>query len=78
MFYLMSVVVATVGASYAAVPLYRMFCQVTLDGVDYCRGFHFWRLFQVSGYGGTIAEDRDSTKVAEMKVNPDRLVKVSM
>ncbi|XP_065826178.1 cytochrome c oxidase assembly protein COX11, mitochondrial-like isoform X2 [Oscarella lobularis] len=45
--YMSAIGIAVLGASYAAVPLYRLFCQA-------------------SGYGGTVAETRDSTKIETM------------
>ena len=55
--YLISLCVLTVGASYAAVPLYRIYCQA-------------------SGYGGTVKKGHDTTKIATMKSNKERLITV--
>ena len=56
--------IAVLGASYAAVPLYRLFCQVRYHFKSKLMIHPSWR--QASGYGGTVAETRDSTKIETM------------
>ena len=48
LFYTLSLGVATTGIAYAAVPLYKMFCQQT-------------------GFGGTVSEGHDPSKVKALK-----------
>merc|ERR1712108_120112 len=55
--YLASAAIGTIGLSYAAVPLYRAFCQST-------------------GYGGTIKEGHDVTKVETMEKKKERLLTI--
>jgi len=55
--YLASAAIGTIGLSYAAVPLYRVFCQST-------------------GFGGTIKEGHDVTKVETMEKKKERLLTI--
>ncbi len=57
LYYVLALAVATVGASYAAVPLYRAFCQST-------------------GYGGTVQEGHDASKVVTMQKTEDRVIEI--
>lgn len=56
-YYSMAAVVLCAGLSYAAVPLYRLFCQST-------------------GFGGTVNENHDASKVEQMKPVKNRVLKI--
>lgn len=56
-YYSMAAVALCAGLTYAAVPLYRLFCQST-------------------GYGGTVNENHDASKVEKMKPVKDRVIKI--
>ena len=80
MLYITAVAIVVLGMSYAAVPLYRLFCQVlyvmccavqwpieyTNSSIILCFSF------QATGYGGTVYVVTDTEKVEAMKPVKER------
>ena len=68
--YITAVAIIVLGISYAAVPLYRLFCQVLLihcvDILIQCFSF------QATGYGGTVYVVTDTERVETMKPVKER------
>ena len=64
--YLASAAIGTIGLSYAAVPLYRYFiflCDSLHHPFQPHKTFHLRVFCQSTGFGGTIKEGHDITKV---------------
>lgn len=78
-YYSMAVVILCGGLSFAAVPLYRLFCQV-ICAIIYYLWFFAQRKFdlnlQATGYGGTVNENHDAKKVENMKRVGNRIIKI--
>lgn len=77
-YYLSSIGVLTVGLSYAAVPLYKMFCQVSA-ALIHCVCItisHVIFVFQAFSYGGTLNHNVQDSKVETMKPIRNREIKV--
>ncbi|KAG8227488.1 hypothetical protein J437_LFUL002377 [Ladona fulva] len=76
-YYFAALGVLTVGLSYAAVPLYRMFCQASFQVlILYLCVAAEMLLFYASSYGGTTAVGHDPNKVETMPKITDRSIKV--
>lgn len=71
-YYSLATVVLCGGLTYAAVPLYRLFCQVSSRLVSR----QILRGFQSTGYGGTIDINHDATKVEHMKKVENTLLRI--
>ena len=76
--YTVAAVIGVAGMSYAAVPLYRLFCQVRHMHIRY------WQLvlyvkdgcFQSSGYGGTVNSETSAEKMEYMRPVEDRVLTI--
>lgn len=80
-YYSISAVVFCVGLTYAAVPLYRLFCQVSVDKRKHSfqarKHSHQTSIpFQSTGYGGTIDTTHDPTRVKHMRRIEDTVLKI--
>lgn len=81
--YIAAAVVGMVGLSYAAVPLYRLYCQVwscLLSSAHsvLCYVCHvLCSVHQASGLGGTAVPGHDTNQVEIMKPVNERVVKVT-
>lgn len=80
-YYMSSLGVLTVGLSYAAVPLYKMFCQVrAFIKNNLCIKINSkkWNFLipKAFSYGGTLSHNVDDYKVETMKPVRDREIKV--
>lgn len=81
-YYCASAVILTTGLTYAAVPLYRLFCQVIANHCERQCSIGFQLIcsssiisFQSTGYGGTIAQ-HTGDKVQSMKKINNRSLKI--
>lgn len=86
-YYLSSLGVLTVGLSYAAVPLYKMFCQVSTFPIKYgvylstcnINELQFGKIsafFQAFSYGGTLGHNIEDSKVETMIPVRNREIKI--
>jgi len=76
-YYVVALGVIVTGFSYAAVPLYRLFCQVCchllwLLFISTTLNFSF----QSSGYGGTTSDSHSSEGIEKLKPNKERSIKI--
>lgn len=80
-YYLSSLGVLTVGLSYAAVPLYKMFCQVSCNFQKKKKTiarlqFIILIVLQAFSYGGTLSHNVEDSKVETMKPVRTREIRV--
>lgn len=75
LYYATAATVLFVGLTYAAVPLYRMFCQVYSQ--LFIRTYSCLCVtLQATSYGGTTAAGHDSEKVESMKKIKDKVISI--
>lgn len=82
-YYLSSLGILTVGLSYAAVPLYKMFCQVSIFLLIYTYQYTYKlshknidSLIQAFSYGGTLSHNIEDSKVETMRPVRNREIKI--